>query len=227
MPATTATCTPIDQRGVPRPQGSACDIGAYERGATTLYVAPAGNDAADCLAATSACQTIGTAIGKASAGDTISIAAGSYREHLALAKNLSLVGQSQDTTIIDGGGGMGQTVSIAGGNVITLTGVTVTNGNANQGAGIFNAGTLALINSTRFEQPRACRWRRYLQHRQWPLIVDSTISSNSAQYGAGLYNYGQLHRRSQHDLGQQRQRFWQRPRKLGQHDHSKQHDCRK
>ena len=30
IPATGANCTPSDERGVPRPSGAACDIGAYE-----------------------------------------------------------------------------------------------------------------------------------------------------------------------------------------------------
>jgi pectin methylesterase-like acyl-CoA thioesterase len=85
-------CALVDQRGVPRPQGSACDIGAYERGATTLHVAPAGSDASDCLTVATACQTIDAAILKASVGDTISIAAGNYRENLSINKDLSLIG---------------------------------------------------------------------------------------------------------------------------------------
>ncbi len=187
------TCAPTDQRGVPRPQGSACDIGAYERGATTLHVAPAGNDTADCLTDATACRTIGTAIGKASPGDTVSIAAGRYPEHLVLGKSLSLVGQSQDTTIIDGSGGSVQTVSIFGATTITLTGVTVSNGNSGSGAGIFNAGTLTLINSTLSNNHSPTDGGGFYNTGS-ALIVDSTISGNSAQYGAGLYNYnsGQL-----------------------------------
>jgi hypothetical protein len=185
-----SNCTPVDQRGVPRPQGSACDIGAYERGAITLHVAPIGNDASDCLTLTTACRTIGAGIGKASAGDTISIGAGSYRENLSLAKSLTLQGEGQDTTIIDGGG-VTQTLGIFGGTAITLTGVTVTNGNADRGAAIFNAGTFALLNST-VSNSRAPVDGGGIYNTGSALIVDSTIISNSAQYGAGLYNFGQL-----------------------------------
>ena len=39
-----------------------------------LYVAPGGSDANDCLAPESACETIGAALGKASAGGTIHVA---------------------------------------------------------------------------------------------------------------------------------------------------------
>ncbi|MDQ2998330.1 MAG: right-handed parallel beta-helix repeat-containing protein, partial [Chloroflexota bacterium] len=185
-----SNCTLADQRGVPRPQGSACDIGAYERGATTLHVAPAGNDTSDCLTTATACRTIGAGVGKASAGDTISIAGGDYRENLTLAKSLTLQGQGQDTTLIDGGG-LGQTVAILGGSAITLTGVTVTNGNADRGGAIFNAGRLALLNST-VSNSRAPIDGGGIYNTGSALIVDSTIISNSAQYGAGVYNYGQL-----------------------------------
>src|SRR5689334_8207863 len=50
------------------------------RAATTWYVQPSGDDTKDCQTLTTACATIGGAIGKAASSDTINIAAGSYRE---------------------------------------------------------------------------------------------------------------------------------------------------
>lgn len=52
-----------------------------------------GNDSFDCLSPITACKTITAAIGKASAGDTINVAAGTYNESVAITKaNLTLLG---------------------------------------------------------------------------------------------------------------------------------------
>ncbi|HEU5097824.1 MAG TPA: choice-of-anchor Q domain-containing protein, partial [Roseiflexaceae bacterium] len=187
-----SSCTLVDQRGVPRPQGVACDIGAYERGATTLHVAPAGDDARDCLSAANACRTIGAAVFKAGGGDTISIASGNYRENILLGKTLTLQGQGEDTTIIDGRAN-GRTIEISSTATVTITGVTITNGAADLGAGISNTGILRLFNSTVSNNSAPVNGGGvYNEASGNALIVDSTISGNSAQYGAGIYNFGQL-----------------------------------
>lgn len=72
----------------------ACVPGAVA--ATTWFVATTGNDANDCMSTTTACQTIQAAINKASSGDTINVAAGTYPEALVgpltVNKTLTLLG---------------------------------------------------------------------------------------------------------------------------------------
>src|SRR3989304_1263793 len=70
--------------------------------ATTWYVSPGGDDTQNCLTLNTACQTIQFVLAKASAGDTISIAAGVYEENLQILRNVVLQGADQMSTIVDG-----------------------------------------------------------------------------------------------------------------------------
>src|SRR5262245_59088993 len=62
------------------------------------YVSPSGSDSADCLSPATACLTIGAALGKAGAGDTITIAAGTYLERLTVNKDVTLIGAGAKQT---------------------------------------------------------------------------------------------------------------------------------
>jgi hypothetical protein len=136
-----------------------------------LFVATTGNNAGNCPA-NSPCKTITYALGVANAGDTISVAAGTYNHSaeilpLIINKNLTISGAGAASTIIDATGANQRVITINSGTV-TITGVTIMGGNTsdvNGGAGIFNAGTLTLNNSI--------------------------VSGNLAQFGGGgIHNTG-------------------------------------
>jgi len=92
---------------------------------TTWYVAITGNDSNDCKSPGTACLTIQAAIDKASDGDTVLVASGTYNGQLKVTKNDLLVkGTGAATTIITGEGGAPGLVVICG-NMNLFQGFTV------------------------------------------------------------------------------------------------------
>ena len=92
--------------------------------------------------------------------DTITVPAGTYILTIAgtgddasetgdldIADDLTIIGAGPSITIIDGGG-LERVIEILPGSLVNISGVTIQNGNdSGMGGGIFNAGTLTLINS--------------------------------------------------------------------------------
>ena len=117
---------------------------------TTWYVnGLTGSDSNNCRTPTAACHTIGHAISLAASGDSVMVAAATYAEHLSIAVSLNLIGASASSTIIDGGGAKYATVVwISAGAHVNLANFTVRGGHAElRGGGIYNLGTLALMDS--------------------------------------------------------------------------------
>ena len=82
-----------------------CMVGSVAWATTTWYVnGVSGSDSNDCTSATTACKTIAHAISLAASGDSILVAAATYKENLTIGLSLSILGASAATTIIDGGG---------------------------------------------------------------------------------------------------------------------------
>jgi hypothetical protein len=107
-----------------------------------------GNDNNNCKTPQTACKTIGHAISLAHSGDSVRVAPATYTENLTISVNLKLVGSGASTTIIDGGSA-GTVVTIPTANAhVALSNITIRNGHASQGGGVYNTGTLAITNST-------------------------------------------------------------------------------
>ena len=120
-----------DQRGVVRPQGAHCDIGAVEQHPySTANVRKVPDDY----------STIQEAVDAAAEGDEIWVAAGDYAENLSITKGIALVGgwdldfgvRTPGDSIIDGGGAS-RAISITcstNDTVVTIDGFTIENGDA-------------------------------------------------------------------------------------------------
>jgi hypothetical protein len=82
----------------------------------------------------------------ASSGGTVNVAAGKYLENVKIDKSLTIKGAGAINTIVDGNKADSVfAIGMKDPNVdVTLSGMTATNGNANDGGGIVNRGTLAL-----------------------------------------------------------------------------------
>lgn len=98
---------------------------------TTFYVATTGSDSNDGLSAGTALLTIQAAVGAASAGDTIVVAAGEYIGNVSIGKSLTLQGAGSGTTTITGiaglpgGNALGAIVVTGGVNSVTIDGFKV------------------------------------------------------------------------------------------------------
>ncbi|HLI50516.1 MAG TPA: right-handed parallel beta-helix repeat-containing protein [Thermomicrobiaceae bacterium] len=108
---------------------------------TTYYVnASTGSAGNDCLSAGSPCKTIQSAIDKASSGDTIVVAAGTYTENVTVNKSLTIDGaqagvdartrSTGSESTVDGNGGPNFTVTASN---VTIDGFTLL-GPSNQGS---------------------------------------------------------------------------------------------
>ena len=165
-------CPGTDQRGVIRPHGSACDIGAYEddRDPVTWIVTNTNNSGPGSLR---------RRMEEAAPGDIISFAPSLAGQTIRLVSELVI-----DKLLTIDGSGLATPVAISGdtdnngtGNVrafkvnqnvnATLIHLTITKGRNNYGGGVYNCGTL--------------------------IVIDSTFSDNSVSTdGAGIYNCNRL-----------------------------------
>ncbi|NJN92674.1 MAG: hypothetical protein HC875_00620 [Anaerolineales bacterium] len=170
------------------------------------YVAPTGVDSASCSIATP-CRTIQQAIDNAASGDEIRVAAGVYQTSSSLAvvnlnKSLTLRGgynQSDwfaapnptlNSTIIDAQSVLGRrVVYVATSVVATMSGFRLTGGNVNvdNGAGVYNEGTLTLENSRIYGNITSGGSGGGVANAATLILRGSWIYSNSSQsLGGGL-----------------------------------------
>lgn len=184
-----------DQRGVTRPQGTNCDIGAFELQQSSGTTVTNTNNSGD--------GSLRQAIANSQAGDTIDFNL-SYPATIALSTasvgdfalqinhDLTIRGPGANNLAISGGGTL-QIFSVSSGQTLSMSGLTIENsgaGNGN-GGGFFNTGTLNLndcvISNNQSTQGAA------INNQQGAILnlKNSTVAGNSgAVQGAGLFNAG-------------------------------------
>jgi predicted outer membrane repeat protein len=117
-------------------------------GTRTIYVSKNGTDRNDGLTSGKAKLNIQNAIIVANHGDTIKVGPGTYQDNLQIDKNITLMGNIQNNTIIDGKH-VTSCIHIHPGIRATIINFTLKNGNSNScGGGISNDGILTLKNSS-------------------------------------------------------------------------------
>ena len=169
--------------------------------AKTVYVNPAGDDAHTCLepATALACKTIKGALGKATAGDTVEVAAGTYVENVSVTKQLTIRGAGEGTTIIDGNGKVtgASTVTIGTGVQAVIERLTIRNGsNPGVGGGVRNDGDLTLSRVTVRDSVAGNTGGGIGLFATGAALTlqNSTVISNTASSGGGIGSYADDHR---------------------------------
>ena len=171
----------LDQRGVARPQGAGCDIGAFEAG--TTLVTNANDSGPGSLRQILADADPGVII--TFAGDT-HIQLGST---LIIARDATIDGAGRKVTI---SGGVAVRVFMVGPGVsLSLNHLTVADGEAphNVGGGIYNGGGTVTVNNSTVSGNSADYGGGIYNRGGTVTVSNSTFSGNSADHhGGGIYN---------------------------------------
>ncbi|MDP1552055.1 MAG: hypothetical protein Q8M06_03460, partial [Methanobacteriaceae archaeon] len=121
--------------------------------------------------------TIGKGITSVNPNGTVNVADGTYYERLTISKNVNLVGQSQENTILDGNN-TGRPITINTGVNVSISLFTIQNGRERgydaYGGGIYNIGNLTLNNCT-VKNNKA-----------------NPAGFYGSSYGGGIYNTGNM-----------------------------------
>ncbi len=164
-------CDAVDQRGVIRPQGVACDIGAYEAASSTA--------------------TIQQMLDEAGAGGVVVLPSGTYIEStITIGEGQKLVGDGVVTISGDEAG----PVIVADNGAFTLENLTIIDGQAVDGGGLFVAGggQAGTLNAVAFSNNQASGGGGavYIGEVASLEVNGSSFTSNSAADGGAIANRG-------------------------------------
>ena len=190
----TATVPPSATAGpirVNTPGGTAAsntDFSIYSSNSWYVASPPLGDDTNDCLSLATPCATVGAAIGKAAADDTINIASGTYTENVTVTLPLHFMGAGANSTIVDGNSA-GRVFTILSGTV-SIADLTVQHGNTSgDGGGIYAIGALTLTNVTVMNNMASGNGGG-LKADQVLNLAGARFLNNTAHQGGGVYLSG-------------------------------------
>ncbi|MBT4407658.1 MAG: hypothetical protein HOC79_07290, partial [Euryarchaeota archaeon] len=184
--------------------GSRADMGAYpylnNYSGPTWYIAESGNDTTATGASNDPFRSIQSGINFSSDDDSVTVTAGTYVENINYnGKNIAVIGEDRETTIIDGDSS-GSVVTFANGEDSTavLSGFTIQNGSGflyssetTQGGGIYIYFSNPVLENLIIQNNSATYGGGV--HTAWsaPVLNNLTISGNDASgpggRGGGLY----------------------------------------
>ena len=180
-------CPDYDQRGISRPQGAACDIGAFEF-VPPLVVTNNNNDGEGSLR---------KAIADISPSGTITFTPSLSGQSITLSSTLVI-----DKNLTIDGSNLPVPITISGANAVrvflvehsvehaTLNSLRIIHGNRLSGGGIYNQGELTIINST-LSRNTAEEDGGGIYNQGELTILNCTIVNNNAQEGGGgIFNAG-------------------------------------
>jgi hypothetical protein len=129
------------------------------------------------------------AIDCAAPGETVTLEAGTYRENLVIDKDVTLQGAGAGVTILDGGG-VGSVVQV-GDAEVTLAGVTLTNGSAPNGGGVYTNNGRVILRDSHIQANHATGSGGGIYAYGGSVTLENTLlSSNTADgTGGGLYTF--------------------------------------
>jgi hypothetical protein len=184
----------VDQRGVARPQGTRCDIGAYEARKGTVVNSLLDPGPPECAITC----TLRAAVGLAENGDTVTFApglsgtialSGGTPQPPLLTRALAIAGPGAKVLAVDGGNAA-RILDIQAGSAFTITGLTLQRGNAgtgNGGAVRVTSASLTLSNTAILSSTAALGGGLYADSGAAAGIAGVTLAGNSATNGGGLY----------------------------------------
>ena len=200
-------CTSTDQRGIPRPQGAHCDIGAYEYDSNTgiYYAKSLASGIGNCSSWANAC-TLQTALSTATNGNEIWVAAGTHRPTTGLDRSATFQLKS-GVAIYGGFAGMETALDRRNPatNVTRLSGDLKGNDNSNvnmyepsradNSYHVVTGATGATLDGFTITAGNAAGSPNdmggggmYNALGSNPMLVNIIFSRNSAQYGGGMSN---------------------------------------